>query len=196
MADGAGVPRLALGCAFVALGVIVVIAWLATFASFYTAPFDDLPSGEVVAMWQAVAIGTTWVAYWLSRKLWPSSESNGSEGHSWRKPGRWRLAYAVPWLAVAGLYFLSFGGVRTPQDYLDSIPWVLVPALFPAVGFLLIRPKFGLWVVALLGLPIAAWLLLLVSFGEHPGSLPLFIALLAALLASLIAVVVLWAKVD
>lgn len=147
-------------------------------------------------------VGTTWVAYRLSRRLWPGaksegiltgSESTGTERYSWRKPGRWRVAYAVPWLAYGVLYFLTFGGVMSRMDYVLA----LVPALFPAVGFLLIRPKEGLGVVALLGLPIAAWLLALVALVDYGVAVSqvarwgLLIALVAALLASLIAFVVL-----
>lgn len=121
--------------------------------------------------------------------------------YSWRKPGRWRLAYAVPWLAIAVLFSLTFGGVMTPQDSVYSILGVLLPALFPAVGFLLIRPKGGLFLVALLGLPIAVWLFVAlvvlslsdygVAVGQVAGWGLIFILPLAALLASLIAIVVL-----
>ncbi len=139
----------------------------------------------------------------MSEAIGASSDSTGSERHLWRKPGPWRVAYAVPWFAFAGLYLLTFGEVMTPQDFVQAVPLVVVPALFPALGFLLIRSKGWLWVVALLGLPIAGYLFLVVSLvdfsvsGGPPskvsevGMYGLFIALLVALLASLIAIPVL-----
>lgn len=123
-----------------------------------------------------------------------------SAAHSWRRPGGWRLAYAIPWLILAiafGVVIVVspvtwFGGA-TPGTILATAALVVVPALIPAAGFVLARGRVGLILSATLGLLIV-FLLFLAVAGIRPPMVWFWIltsGLMAAILDSVIAIVVL-----
>lgn len=129
------------------------------------------------------------------------SESSRSEQYSWRKPGRWRLAYGVPWITLALL--LVVATVESPPTWLGEVTvgsilatgaLVFFLAALPAVGFVFVRGRGGLVLVAVLGIVIAV-VLVLASAATHPSQ-PILslvvIAGVAAVAASTLAIVVLF----
>jgi hypothetical protein len=128
------------------------------------------------------------------------SESIGTAEHSWRKPGRWRVAYCLPWVSLTVL--LVAATVESPPTWLGEVtPGSIVVtaalvgtlALLPALGFVLVRGRVGLFLVAALGFLIA-FVLFLALAAIHPAAtifVLVEIALVAAVVASVIAILVL-----
>jgi hypothetical protein len=84
-------------------------------------------------------------------------------------------------------------GEVTPRSTVVTAALVGTPALLPALGFVLVRGRVGLFLVAALGFLIA-FVLILALVGIHPSAavfMLVVIALFAAVGASVIAIVVL-----
>lgn len=121
--------------------------------------------------------------------------------YSWRKPGRWRLAYGIPWVTLALL--LVVATVESPPTWLGDVTvgsilataaLVSCLALLPALGFVFIRRRGGLVLVAVLGIVVGV-VLFLAAGAMYPSQSILsliVIAFFAAVAASIIAIVVLF----
>jgi hypothetical protein len=180
----------------IALAVLVI-------AYFHWLVFTEEEGGQGLLVWPIIVLPCLY-AIW---KLWTAP----GPGQLWmprvppwipRVPPRaWRLAYCVPWVALALLLIVAtvesssrWVGEVTVGSILTTTAVVFFPALLPALGFVFIRRRGWLVLVAVAGVVIAVALWLATAAMQPSQSILslVSIAVVATVAVSVVAIVVLF----